>query len=127
MLQTILENEIRTRGISVREAARQIKVAHTTLLRVLRGEQIDFGTLTKICAWIGISPANVLNSEYSIGEHLADELKMFLDNNPELSAALNRVIHEIKSRQLKRTVLDDLLAYITFRISISNDGPAILE
>jgi len=127
MLQTILKTEIQTRGVSVREAARQIRVAHTTLLRVLQGDQIDLETLTKICNWLGVSPAIVLNFEYSNAGSLADELKVFLANNPELEAALSQAIRMVENLHIKRSILDDLLAYITFRISISNSDPGILK
>ena len=123
MFETILANEIRSRGESVRKAAREIGIAHTTLFRVLHGDKIDFDTLTKICNWIGISPANVLDAEYSSTDHLADKLRLFLDNNPVVAAALQEVIGKIENRELKPELMDDLLAYITFRISKSIREP----
>src|SRR5687768_10090744 len=62
MLQILLENAMREKRLSAREAAEEIKVSHTTILRALKGEAVDVETIIKFANFLNIRPSELLNS-----------------------------------------------------------------
>lgn len=60
-LQTLGKKLADKRGDrGVRETAKQIGISHGTLSRLERGYLPDLDTFKKVCAWLGISPNDVL-------------------------------------------------------------------
>ncbi len=45
----------------LREIAKEMGVSHTTLSRIESGRQPDLDTFSKICQWLEINPADILN------------------------------------------------------------------
>lgn len=45
----------------LREVAQEIGISHATLSRIEGGKQPDLETFSKICNWLNINPAKVLN------------------------------------------------------------------
>lgn len=56
-LPVVLRGVRRSRGLSLREAARQIDVSFSTVDRVEKGEDCDTGTLRLILRWLDAVPA----------------------------------------------------------------------
>ena len=54
----------------LREIAKEMKVSHTTLSRIESGKQPDLETFSKICHWLDISPADVLDFKGSASSNL---------------------------------------------------------
>jgi DNA-binding Xre family transcriptional regulator len=117
MLQRILQDEIRSRGISIREASRQIGISHTTLFRVLDGKQLDLPTIELICKWLGIKANEVLRLPESQSPTTADKLAVLISRNPRLSAAMDRLVALYEDKQIEAVIVSDVLAYIAFRVS----------
>jgi DNA-binding Xre family transcriptional regulator len=120
MLSIILKSEINERNISVREASRQINIAHTTLIRIIEGEVVDLKTIKKVSEWLGINVSDVLKSDTSNEKGIGETLAMFLDRNPKLRDAFIGSISKLQTGEIKKNVIEDILAYIAFRLSINN-------
>ena len=88
MLEIILRKELYERGLSSRSAASEIGVAHTTLLRALRGQSVDVETIVKIANYLGIRPSELINTLDDSGTSLADQLSVLLSRSPELEEQL---------------------------------------
>lgn len=82
----LIEEKLRTQGLSQREAAGQMQLSHTTLSRILRGMTYDIPTAIEICNWLGISPSSVID-ELSDG----DQLSVILSQIPEVEDVLKRL------------------------------------
>lgn len=52
-------------GKGLREIAKEIGVSHTTLSRIESGKQPDLDTFSKICTWLDVNPADILNIKNS--------------------------------------------------------------
>lgn len=117
MLQRMLQEEIRSRGISIREASRQIGLSHSTVFRVLDGKQLDLPTIELICKWLGINTSEVLRLPKSQSPTTADKLAVLISRNPRLSAAMDRLVEMYENKELEAVVVADVLAYISFRVS----------
>ncbi len=120
VLKVLLEDEMHKRKLSLRDAGKEIGVAHTTLARILDGYPADIDTLVKICAWMGISPDTVLNSEGPVeNDALASQIAAVLETEP----ALRNVFREALSRMLEGKTspetVRDLIRYASWRLGIS--------
>jgi lambda repressor-like predicted transcriptional regulator len=120
MLPKILHDDIKSKGISVREASRQIGVAHTTVVRALKGKPLDLPTIELISKWIGINPNDVLDISKPQPRTAADKLAVLLSHNPGLSIAFGHVLDLYENNQIDERMLTDILAYITFRLSLQS-------
>ena len=60
-LQTLGKKLADKRGVKgIRETAKDIGISHGTLSRLERGHLPDLDTFKKVCAWLDISPNNIL-------------------------------------------------------------------
>lgn len=114
MLHIIFANELERRRISVRNAARQIGVAHTTLYRVLEGRNIDITTLTKVCTWMGVDTAGTVNIETRTNNDFITKLAVLLDQQHDLGIALSTLVALIEEGNLEVGVMGKIAEFITF-------------
>ena|SRR3990167_1519676 len=49
----------------LREVAQEMGISHTTLSRIEGGKQPDLDTFSKICKWLEVNPADILNIDSS--------------------------------------------------------------
>src|SRR5512143_3774290 len=61
MLQTLLKDVAKERGLSARDLGAEIGVSHTTLLRAMRGEVVDLDTLILIADYLKVRPSTLLD------------------------------------------------------------------
>jgi transcriptional regulator with XRE-family HTH domain len=118
MLAQILQDEIKQRGISSREAGRQCGVAHTTIMRIIEGKNVDLATVKAVGKWLNIDVANLLNTDGK-ATNVAPTIAAFLDKNPKLKTAFMNAIAHLQNGEIKNTDIEDILAYVAFRIGIA--------
>jgi transcriptional regulator with XRE-family HTH domain len=117
MLQRMLQDEIRSRGLSVRRASRQIGVSHTTVFRALEGKQLDLPTIELICKWLGVNTNEVLRLPASQSPTTSDKLAVLISRNPRLLAAMDRLVEMYENKELEAVIVADVLAYISYRVT----------
>lgn len=120
-LGALLKDGLRSRGMSTRSAARQMGIAHTTLLRIENGRPADVSTLVKICAWLGIKPASVLNADGMGQDILAAQIAAVLESDPRLTAVFSEAMARIISGKMQPNTLRDLAAYAAYRLGIERE------
>ena len=118
LLRELLQRKINERGVSIRESARQMGVAHTTITRFLDGtnNSVDIDTFLSMCEWMEISPANILEAEMEGGQRLGAILAALAESYPDVFAVINGAIDRVKVGELDPRTIADILAYITFRL-----------
>jgi hypothetical protein len=82
MLKVKLKQEMKNRGLSTRQVAKEISKSHTTVLRALRGEIVDLDTIYKISDWLGVKPATLINSLANTKSALPDQIAVMLGKHP---------------------------------------------
>lgn len=112
MIGQILHQEIRNRGISVRKAAIEIGVAHTTIQRVIKGDTVDLKTISAIGKWLHTGTAELLN--LSENKTIKNQICYLLESNPRLEALLGQLIE--KNGMFSDEDLTDILDYASFKI-----------
>jgi lambda repressor-like predicted transcriptional regulator len=114
-----LKEKLQKEGISIRGAAREIGVSHTTLLRVLDNQPIDVDTLVKTCDFIGIAPSFVLDT-MSSDKHasLEAKMKMIARRYPRVEAVFEEALRRLEAGEVEQQAVDDLVSFAAYRLGI---------
>src|SRR5512146_439308 len=104
MFRTILENELERRGLSIREAAKEIGISHTTLMAARDGTRaLDVGTALRIAKWVGV-PLSTLVEEANPDEQEKNEVmqafQLVLEAAPELEHVFKEAAKELAAGTL---------------------------
>lgn len=117
MLQTMINDRMRARGMSVREAAREIGVAHTTLNRLLNEKaEVDLATVRLLAAWLGVSLPTALGIDDDNSD-VAVAVTALIEAEPRLADTFVRAAQEVKNGTLTSDDFRDILEYAMFKIN----------
>ncbi|MGD2158049.1 MAG: hypothetical protein PVG32_14330 [Anaerolineales bacterium] len=111
MRTELLRDALDQRKLSVRAAAREIGISHTTLLRALDGENMDIPTIEKIAAWMGIRTSLLLDLE---DDDLVRSVAAFIRQDPEIAEVFQRAVNRLESGKMSPSVLRELVRYASF-------------
>ena len=123
MLQGIVQDELRKRGIGLRKAALEIGVSHTTLVRITHGMPPEIDTIIKICNWANISPSSVIDALGGGENGLIATVATVLERNPTLAKMFVDMAGDYVKGTLSETDVKDILAYINFRYHRETSEP----
>lgn len=115
MLINILTHKIQEEHISMREAARQIGIAHTTLQRFLAGKPYDMDTVLNICKFLDIAPEAALNSLTNNTDRYND-LVIVLQSEPYIAHVLLTSIEDYRANRLTKEDLLQIMEFVAFKI-----------
>jgi len=120
LLKDWLANELESRNIrSLREAGRQIGVAHTTIQRILAGASVDVATLEKLATWSGVETTVLLKA---MGIHMPIETSdaatwdLVAGRYPELSEPLKELLSRYRDGTLSPETAASIGKYIKFTL-----------
>ena len=105
--------------LSLRTAASQIGIAHTTLARILRGETTDIGTLQLTCEWLGIPLSTILDVMGDTGdtaENNFNRLRLMVEAHPELAELLGELTKRYEAGNIDDVALQEIVNYATWRL-----------
>lgn len=122
MIKILLEEKIKTLGVSYREAARQIGFSHTTLNRILDGGDYDLTTLIQICNWLNVNPATLLGTMTWNPDQLASQIAVFLQGSPEIARVVQKAVDRVITGGMSPDTLRDLAAYAAYKIQLVDGG-----
>jgi len=115
MINNILQSEINKRGISVRQAAHQIGVAHTTIQRIMDGQNADLGSYEKVSRWLNIDLATLLELDDPNSDKA--RIEYFLESNPKLLTEFNQRINN--GAKLSPDAIQEVIDFLVFKIQVS--------
>jgi len=124
-LAVLVRNEIRKRGISAREAGREMSVAHTTVARILDEKVVGTDTLLKVAAWLKISSPDVVSpTGLDTDEGVASAIAVLVQAEPALADAFRDLAKMVSRNQLEPAAVREVLRYVTWRIINGQDTSA---
>lgn len=116
MFRNLIANEIARRGISVREAARQIGLnSHGTLINVLNGRPMEVETAQMICKWLGV-PLTAAVEDGAPEDKAIAAISAVLKAAPELEKLFIRAAEEVETGNLTITDFKEILDFIAFKL-----------
>ena len=111
----LIEQKQRLEGLSIREVGRQSGLAHTTITRVLAGDNLDLATLTALCKWLGVSTTVAVAS---LEENaLLPKVTLFLEANPPLANLFDWAIGRLEEGTISQAALNDVMSYMVYRLT----------
>ncbi len=116
MLRDVLQREMRARGLSTREAAKQIGVSHTTVFRVIRGDAFDVPTLITIAKWLGVRPSTLLDDIAS--SDTINETALLIEKVPGILDVLKDAVEAVNEQKADPAVIQDIISYAAYKLSL---------
>ena len=117
----ILREELARRGQSLRKAASEIGVSHTTLRRMIEGEAFDQSTAQKLAVWLEVPVSTVVDLGGAGTDALAAQIAAALRKEPRLAEIFAQAMEKVLAGQLSQDSLREFLAYAAFRLNILPD------
>lgn len=116
-LNLVLRSELERRRMSAREAARQSGLSHTTIVRALKGENVDLETTRLICSWLEVDPASVVDFGTDRGDdEWLRKFSALIASNPRLKENMQNVFCEIEIDAVNPRIIDEICGYIMFSL-----------
>jgi len=116
-LAVLVQDEIRKRGISEREAGRQAGVAHTTISRIVEQKQVSTDTLLKVATWLKINANDLMAvSDIETEEGVAAAISVIVQAEPRLAEAFRMTAEMILRGELDPTAAREILSYVSWRL-----------
>jgi len=120
-LQILLKEELDRRHLSFRAAAREINVAHTTLIRILNGEPCDVPTLQKIATWLGVAPSSLVDTMDQANTELSSAIAAVISAEPKLATVFLEASKRLSEGRMTPQELRELVYYAAFRFGIGQE------
>jgi transcriptional regulator with XRE-family HTH domain len=125
MLPSRLQAKMREQGLSLRGAAEQIGIGHSTVQRALKGQPVDIDSLDAIARWIGVPLTSILDARLvEQTEGFLADMQMLAGMDPEFKTIFEEMFARLVSENMDPRVLSDVVAYAKFRMSQENRGNA---
>ncbi len=116
----LLEAEMRDRRLSMREAAEEIGVTHTTIGRILRGRPVSVTTLTNVARFLRIDPGDLLETGKE-NEQLIKNIALVLEREPALAGVMQEVAEKVNSGEVPQETFREIVRYALWRLKDSGD------
>ncbi|MGD0004992.1 MAG: XRE family transcriptional regulator [Anaerolineaceae bacterium] len=119
MLPELVKYKLGQDHLTLREASQAAGVSHTTLARVVNGVPVDIETLVSVCNWLGVKPADALNSEM-IGdsdEKLVASLTILVEREPALASIFREALKDLEKGNLSPQDVQEIMSYAAYRIT----------
>lgn len=123
MLGKLLLDEINERRLSIRAAARQIGIAHTTLQRVLRDNPTDLKTIKAIGEWLKIDIPTALGMKEDQFTNINAKLNIIFQRIPALADMLEEIFEEFDAGVIPISEIEEVIKYTTFRLTLKKQIP----
>ena len=125
MLQRVVQDEMARRDLSLRPAAKEIGIAHTTLLRVLNNEPVDLNTLLKVSEWTGMSLTTILGMEETEDEKaIMATMTAIVEAEPELRQTFLQAHQALVDGEIDIEDLREIASYAAYKLSVKRKGQA---
>jgi transcriptional regulator with XRE-family HTH domain len=125
MLKEVLVRAMHERGLSTREAAKEIGVSHSTVFRITRGDPFDVPTLIAVANWLGVRPSTLLDN---IGQSDAiTETAMLVENVPGILDVLKDAVKAIQAGKADPAIITDIISYASYKLSLQSKKDAVKQ
>jgi transcriptional regulator with XRE-family HTH domain len=123
MLSDVLKREMQSRDLSVRQAAKEIGVSHSTIFRVLRGDPFDVPTLIAVATWLNVRPSTLLDNIAK--SDTVNEIAMLIESNPGILDVLKDALEAVRKQQANPEIIQDIISYAVYKLSLQGKRDAV--
>jgi len=115
MLQALVKNKMADLGMTANAVSKEIGVAHTTILRLLKGDQVDLSTIEKIANWLGVSMSTVLDVDQN--DDLPKKIALLIEREPKLKKLFEDAVQSVENGEISPDDFTDILGYASYKFS----------
>jgi transcriptional regulator with XRE-family HTH domain len=115
MLNQLIQDALKRKNLSIREAARQIGISHSTLTYVLEGKTMEVHTADKICKWLGVPLSAAVESDDQLEKAIA-AISVVLKAAPELEKVFIEAADEVNNGTMTIQDFHEIIEYAAYRI-----------
>ena len=117
MLRELFEKKLRERNLSVRAAAADMDVSHTTLHRVLNDEPVDLKTVIALCNWLNVSPSTILDTQASDKRtSVPAVIASLIERDERLAAIFTDMAEDLTNGEISPDDVSDIISYAAYRL-----------
>jgi transcriptional regulator with XRE-family HTH domain len=120
MLRTLLENEMERKNLTLREAAKEMGISHSTLIAAREGtRKLDIKTALAISNWLGMPLADLVGGPEGISSDRTvtyQALAIVLEAVPDLEQVFIDAAKELEEGTLSLTDFKDIVEYAAYKI-----------
>jgi transcriptional regulator with XRE-family HTH domain len=117
MLSELVQEKMHKESLSLREAAAEIGIAHSTLFRVLKDNTVDIPTLGVIAKWLNVPITDVLNDQYPSEDELSTQIALLIQHNPKLKRAFKKALSALENGKITRSDMNEITSFVAYKIS----------
>lgn len=120
VLPSLLRKALEDRGISIRQAAREMDISHTTLIAARdQKRDLDLDTVKKIASWLDIPVSTLINNGTPDQEtnDLVFLLKSILEAEPALKEVFTEAGGALSRGEIDADDFRDIVEYAAFKLS----------
>ncbi|MCB2146613.1 MAG: helix-turn-helix transcriptional regulator [Deltaproteobacteria bacterium] len=121
MLAKLVLESMNEKNLSMRAAAREAGVAHTTFGRILKGENVDISTLNAVCDWIGVNVSDVMDDNAGQSS-LSQRIAMVVSKEPALGRVFDEMLTGFENGDIDSRDIEDIVNYAGYRLNLKNIG-----
>ena len=120
MLVQLINSELSIRELSIRDAAIEIGIAHTSLYRILKGSSFDLQTVGKIAAWLKVPTSLLIDTiSPSLDERIiASGMTILIERNPKVGKVFREIIQDFISGKINDHDINDILSYAAYKLTL---------
>lgn len=115
-LSDLVHRKMEAENLSLRAAGEQVGVAHTTIDRILKDKSVDFETIEKVCDWLGVPVATVLDVRED-SQEIMDQIASILALSPQLSGVFSELAEKVISGEVDPSILAEVAAFTSYRLN----------
>lgn len=114
-LSDLVQRKMEAENLSLRAAGREADVAHTTIVRILNEDSVDFETIEKVCDWLGVPVTTVIDVRED-SQEVMDQIVSVLALSPELAGVFSELAEKVISGEVDPSVLSEVAAFTSYRL-----------
>lgn len=119
-LRALIIEKARKEGLSYREIGEQVGMAHTTVSRILDGQQVRIDTLVKLAEWLQVDPSTLLPLSNG-SDDLARTIAAIVSDVPELGEVFQNALDKMNRGEIRPEVVREIVRYAAWRMSNGNE------
>jgi transcriptional regulator with XRE-family HTH domain len=118
-LQSLIRKKVDDERLSLRRAASQIGISHTTLRIFMLGQRVDMPTLELICKWANVSVRDALG--YDKESDLNSAVAAVASASPELGQLFQDAAQSLANGEIAENDLREIIQYVSFRLKMAKE------
>ena len=119
LLQSLIKDKMQRNDLSMRGAAAEIGISHTTLIRIMGGEPYDVPTAEKIADWLNVPVSTLLDLHEKGEDDLAKQIALVLRQEPALAKVFGEAMARLADGRIKPETIRALASYAAFQLETS--------